>query len=247
MANVDHPCFRQPENNNLRLWRYMDFTKFVALVATKTLFFCRLDHFEDPFEGSYSKANVALRPQVYKDVPKDKLETMMAAIGNFTKWVREWTYVNCWHANEFESAAMWKLYAHTNEALAVETDYQTLSNTLPLKAFLGLVNYIDYETEWLPEGNAFYPSMHKRKSFEHEREVRAVIQELPSNENGIRTGLKNNVDGLHIDIDVGMLVKCVHVSPTSPGWFHSLVNHTAKQFGFSFEVKKSNLYSEPVF
>ena len=58
MANVDHPCFRQPENKNLRLWRYMDFTKFVSLIATKKLFFCRSDRFDDPFEGSYSKANV---------------------------------------------------------------------------------------------------------------------------------------------------------------------------------------------
>jgi len=225
----------------------MDFTKFVALVATKTLFFCQLDLFEDPFEGSYSKANVALRPQVYKDIPKNQLETMMSTMSSFARWVREWTYVNCWHANEFESAAMWKLYAQINEAVAIETDYQTLSNALPPRAFLGLVNYIDYETEWLPEGNIFYPSVHKRKSFEHEREVRAVIQELPSNEKGIQTGLKNSTSGLHIPIDVGVLVKCVHVSPTSPDWLRTLTEDTAKQFGVSLEVRKSNLFSEPVF
>jgi hypothetical protein len=243
MANVDHPCFRQPENKNLRLWRYMDFTKFVSLIATKKLFFCRADRLDDPFEGSYSKANVDLRPHVYKDLPKEKLDLMLSQMRNFSRWVREWTYVNCWHANEHESAAMWKLYAQSNESVAIETNYEALSNTLPDNAYLGLVNYIDYEMEWLPEGNSFYPFTHKRKSFEHEREVRAVIQELAN----IKIGQKNSLFGLQIDIDVSKLIKCVHVSPTSPDWFHVLVDDTAKQFGFNFEVQKSNLYSEPVF
>jgi hypothetical protein len=247
MAIVDHPCFRQPENKKLRLWRYTDFTKFVSLIASKKLFFRRSDLLDDPFEGSYSKANVALRPHVYKDIPKDKLDSMLSQMSNFSKWVREWTYINCWHANEHESAAMWKLYAQTNESVAIETDYQTLADTLPDNVFLGLVNYIDYDTEWLPEGNTFYPFTHKRKSFEHEREVRAVVQEVPTNESGIHTGLKNSLSGIQINIDVSMLVKCVHVSPTSPDWFHGLVGVTAKQFGFMFEVRKSNLYSGPVF
>ena len=34
------------------IWRYMDFTKYVDLISTKELFFCRSDLLGDPFEGS---------------------------------------------------------------------------------------------------------------------------------------------------------------------------------------------------
>jgi hypothetical protein len=163
----------------------MDFTKFVSLISSKSLFFCRADLFKDPFEGSYSKANVALRPHVYKDMPSEKLGKMMEQMSSLAKWVREWTYISCWHANEYESAAMWDLYAKTDEAVAIETTYKKLKSVLPGKAFLGLVKYIGYESEWLPEGNTFYPFMHKRKSFEHEKEVRAVIQDLPTTDKGV--------------------------------------------------------------
>lgn len=74
MADVSHPCFAQPRDGKLRLWRYMNFAKFVSLISTRRLFFCRADLLDDPFEGSYSKINIALRPQVYGDIPKDKLD-----------------------------------------------------------------------------------------------------------------------------------------------------------------------------
>ena len=33
------------------LWRYMNFEKFVNILATEFLFFTRADKFDDPFEG----------------------------------------------------------------------------------------------------------------------------------------------------------------------------------------------------
>lgn len=144
MANIEHYCFQQPENN-LRLWRYMDFTKFVSLIETKKLYFCRSDLFNDQFEGSYTKATLALREVNFKGIiDEDKRDSMLSKISAMSKWVREWTYLNCWHANEYESAALWRLYSQTNESVAVETDYQTLSKTLPEEVYLGLVQYVNY-------------------------------------------------------------------------------------------------------
>lgn len=51
----EHPVFQQPNNENIKIWRYMDFTKFMSLLDTKKLFFTRADKFEDPFEGSWPK------------------------------------------------------------------------------------------------------------------------------------------------------------------------------------------------
>ena len=139
----------------------MDFTKFVSLISSSNLFFCRADLFKDPFEGSYSKANVVLRPQAYQGLSPEHIDKIISNGATFSKWIREWTYISCWHANEFESAAMWDLYAKTDEAVAIETKYSSLKNVLPDNSFLGLVKYIDYEKDWLPEGNTFYPFTHK--------------------------------------------------------------------------------------
>ncbi len=48
----EHPCFNTPSDDT-KIWRYMDFTKFVNLLDTKSLFFVRSDKFDDPFEGLY--------------------------------------------------------------------------------------------------------------------------------------------------------------------------------------------------
>jgi hypothetical protein len=174
-ATINHPAFSQPPDLRIQIWRYMDFTKFVALLHAGALFFVRADLLDDPFEGSYSRANESLRLTVYgKEAPK-----ISQSIPPFYRWVREWTFLNCWHMNELESAAMWRLYARSNEAIAIRSKYQLLAQALPEKALLGMVRYIDYDTECLPEGNSFYPFVHKRKPFEHEPEVRAIIQDVP--------------------------------------------------------------------
>ena len=38
---IEHPIFIQPENENVKVWRYMDFTKFVSLIDAGRLFFSR--------------------------------------------------------------------------------------------------------------------------------------------------------------------------------------------------------------
>ena len=250
-ATTDHRCFIQPQNQDSRLWRYMDFTKFVSLASSRSLFFCRADLFRDPFEGSYSKANVALRPEVYKEYYKnmsgEQVANMTQNMVGFSKWVREWTYINCWHANEHESAAMWDLYGKTNEAVAIETTYRKLKDVLPEKAFLGCVSYIDYESEWLPEGNSFDPFMHKRKSFEHEREVRAIIQDLLTSEGKIEVGKRNSQRGVNEPVALNDLINTIYVAPTAPAWLADLVTEVSVKYELSAAVRKSDLYSDPVF
>lgn len=225
----------------------MDFTKFVSLVSSTGLFFCRSDLFQDPFEGSYSKANISLRPEVYKVMPEDQRESVMNVMSSLSRRVREWTYISCWHANEYESAAMWDLYAKTNEAVAIETSYDKLRNVLPERVFLGCVRYIDYNTDWLPEGNSFYPFMHKRKSFEHEREVRALIQDIDATIDNLEAGKANNSTGQLVPIEVNDLISAIHVAPASPSWLVDLVAEVASKYEISADVRRSDLYSEPVF
>ena len=112
-----------------KIWRYMDFAKFVSMLAHGGLFFPRADLLGDPFEGSFSRANERLRPSMYPDI-KD-LDKHFATLGSFLKWSRGWTMVCCWHMNDTESAAMWKLYAQKGYGIAIQTTYRLLRQALP--------------------------------------------------------------------------------------------------------------------
>ena len=222
----------------------MDFTKYVWLLESKALFFSRSDLLGDAFEGSYARANEALRPEVYKDkIPAGILKT----ISDFARWVRQWTFINCWHLNWAESAGMWRLYARTSEAVAIRTTFAALCEVLPSHIFVGLVKYIDYDTEWLPEGNAFYPFLHKRHSFAHENEVRAIWQELPSIGGKIVIGTESKDTGRSVPVDLARFVHGVHVAPTAPDWFVAVVEGVTRRYGFEFAVDRSRLDDAPFF
>jgi len=45
-----HEVFTFPPDDLVKIWRYMDFTKFVSLLEKRSLYFPRIDQLEDTFE-----------------------------------------------------------------------------------------------------------------------------------------------------------------------------------------------------
>jgi hypothetical protein len=111
-----HSICESPLNEEVKIWRYMDFTKFTCLLDKSALFFSRADKLGDPFEGSYPKYNLENRPIIYKDKIEDKA---LAIFSQFIKRLREFTFINSWHMNAYESAALWKIYLKSNEGYMV--------------------------------------------------------------------------------------------------------------------------------
>ena len=54
----NHPAFPQPESDDIKLWRYMDFYKFESLLENKRLIFPRADKLGEPFEGTRPKGDI---------------------------------------------------------------------------------------------------------------------------------------------------------------------------------------------
>ncbi len=240
----EHPVFEKPENENAKIWRYMDFTKFVSLLDKSALFFTRADKLGDPFEGSYSKANIQLRPWVHD---------LRSAIdlSEFYRLLPKFTVINCWNLSEYESAAMWKLYLKSNEGIAIQSTFNRLRNSLKDEnhnIYIGRVKYIDYEKEWMPEGNSFYPFVHKRKSFEHEQELRAVSQNLPSKGGKIDLSIEPAFgDGIYVPLDLEILIGKIYLAPTSPEWLNQLVKSVTRKYELDKEVLQSSLDGKPVY
>jgi hypothetical protein len=238
-----HVCFKPPINLNTRIWRYMDFTKFVSMLQHKGLFFTRIDKLEDAFEGSFSKANKLLRPLIDKHRQFDT-----SKCSEMLKELRKWVFVSCWHLNEQESAAMWNLYAKSNEAICVQSTYQRLRSTCSKDTPIGTVQYVNYEKEWIEENNPLLPFLYKRKSFAHENELRA-IQNLSGVDSytdlmPTRSPLE---DGVWHNMDIGELIETVYIAPQVGKWFFDLVSEEVRVYGYSFPVKKSLLEEEPFY
>ena len=244
----EHPVFT-PLSSDAILWRYMDFTKFVSLLEKQALFFPRADKLGDPFEGSLTKVNEALRPTLYKDkIPEEHLRTMT----QFMQELPRWTLINCWHENAHESEAMWRLYARETDGIAIKTDFDSFKNSFTCSEdiYIGSVNYVDYDSHFIPEGNTFYAYLHKRKSFEHEREIRAIVQELPTDEQGVDRSRDICDIGKYYEVDLSVLIGKVGkvvVAPFAPDWFLELVKSITVRYNFEFPVVKSTLADNPTY
>jgi hypothetical protein len=249
----EHSVFERPEDENARIWRYLDFTKFVSVLDREALFFARADVLPDAFEGSHSRANVALRPILHGGVPAKAKKNFLDTLTTIYREMRRFTFLNCWHLNEHESAAMWRLYLKTEEGVAIQSTFRRLADSFTRcrehTIHIGKVRYIDYDTELMPAEDIRQPFLHKRKSFEHERELRAVIQEVPHEEGKGPPWLSPETGevGVYVPVDLEVLIERVYVSPTAPEWFSELVASVAKKYQLNKELAQSSLRDGPVY
>jgi hypothetical protein len=260
-----HPIFVPPENRDAHIWRYHDLGKLLSLFDRSALFFPRLDKLEDPFEGYYTKSILALENSKLEDLPAelraqipDENALHNAAlfhrqIRQFAKEQREITFVNSWYCSEYESAAMWSLYLKTREGIAIRSSYNRLMESLSgyedFNVHIGMVKYIDYDRDSIESGNrnVLAPLMHKRKSFEHEKELRAVIWTVEHAKNEFGSGNKfKDTPGLYVKVHIPTLVDRVYVAPTAPTWIRELIESLLRRFGYTIPVVQSSL-SEAAF
>jgi hypothetical protein len=102
------------------------------------------------------------------------------------------------------------------------------------------------------EDNALYRYMRKRKSFEHERELRALIQHLPSAPDPSGSAAQilirqpNPEHGRFIPVRLAKLLEKVYVAPTAPVWFRELVLHITAKYGLKLPVERKRLTNTPV-
>lgn len=244
MLDNNHPCFLPPKDN-CTLWRYMDLTKLLSLLEYEILFLSRADQFEDPYEGTWSKAGINL---IRETAPNgSNIPNMADQMVQLTEVQRKQVFISCWFSSEHESAAMWKLYLQSPEGIAIRTDYEALTRTLeasPLKIRTSLIKYIDYDTTPMPFGNTFFPFLHKRLSFSHENELRAIVWSKEDINNAL---ISDDALNITITIQPEELIKAIHVAPTAPKWFGELVEKLLKRYGLKCPVERSNLYERPTF
>jgi hypothetical protein len=245
------------------IWRYMDFTKYVALLDTQALFFSRVSELDDPFEGSFPATQPPLQRILEMlppgAVPPGSVIHMSPGLENTWEWIRQWALVSCWHASPHESAAMWRLYASSDLAVAVRSNVGRLRRALgtPPPAqpgfmgkdeyFVGMIEYIDFETGLIPAGSFASQFFRKHNSFEHERELRVLRLEYPMKEGTADRELKPSDPGRCFPVDLATLVEAAFVAPQAPSWYASLVESVTARYGLAVTPTQSRLGAAPLY
>lgn len=151
------------------VWRYMPLSCFLWMLKECKLYFSRPAQFkDDPYEGTIPFSGADQIP-----------ENLKAAYG----LQRKLAAISCWHMNDCESVAMWKLYVKGPDGVAIQSRVGALKRLEERSPFVvGKVEYINFQTEsqrrfveplrWL---QPYLPIFQKRKSYQHEQEVRVVI------------------------------------------------------------------------
>jgi hypothetical protein len=193
------------------LWRYFTIERFIEALRTNELYFAAARQFEDPFEGA-----IAVQPHDWPVDPRyDELEGAEAAF----EQLRRLTKISSWHRADYESDAMWKLYAGQRKGIAIRTTVGRISAALtPFRLqptygeeepFCGNVRYVDLREVRL-RVNMAARFFYKHRAFEWEREFRVAISLRGAEEFGVEVPEM----GIRVGFDPHVLIEELHIGPS---------------------------------
>lgn len=267
MSFEPHPELPVPADS-ASIWHYQTFTKFVSLLSRRGLYFVAADRLEafDPLEGSYTRANLQIDQMSFEQLSEEtrrKLgisdpvrfksrDQLRAQVKNALRLA----FVNSWHVGEHESAAMWKIYATEDAGIAIRSTVgrlkRSLDSYIDYTVMISSVSYINYDTDIIPENYLLHPMFFKRKSYEYENELRALVNTGMGASSGESTKRQTTLDdrtqvdtidvrGLYATIDIDALIEAVYVSPKAPPWFVELVRSVSEKFRLDAPTIQSDL------
>jgi Protein of unknown function (DUF2971) len=242
-----HPLFRNAPPPDAKLWRYLSFAKLVSLLYAPRLHFTRVDQFDDHFEGAWPKSDLE-----YWEKVKGLIAIYYTEVMRYSK-----VAASCWVESPHESAAMWRLYAPGEEGIAITTTFRKLcdipSTTLkqdpafsqndPRGWLAGAtrVTYLDHASKGLiedlgknePLPNTMMPFMLKNVSYEHEKEVRALVIAGKGSEIGR--------EGFDLSLNLDEFIDEIVVNPFCQTWFTEAVTGLVDRYGLKNKLRQSAL------
>ena len=223
------------------IWKYMDFSRFVSLLDSKSLFFGSAARMRDPWEGAFGPGST-VDPNYIQHLRDLRTREMM--------------YMSCWSVGEFESAALWDLYQPDGKGVAIRSTWGRLTGAVDTHLYLvgGTVKYIDHSETDISPINIFKTYVYKRQQLEYEHEARLLYWTGSERENdpplteGDEAPIPEDTlfrPGVPVSVDLEVLVESVYVAPNAEAWVADLVRSVIAKYGHDFDVVESALYFEP--
>lgn len=237
----------------------MDLAKFISLISKKSLYFTNPKRFNDPYEFYLPKSemniiqnivnqnnkvlndyllNNVLLTHEQKSYFNEKINKLQNSLRTIEEQVKEKFGVNCWHINNYENEALWKIYTNNGHGISIETTIDKLKESLTFhrEIMYDEVRYQDFNDEIIAKGHKYYGGFIKRKAFEYEKEFRAMVL-LDEQDFG---------KGCFVNVDLDILVEKIHISPSMPKYFLDSIKYLC-QGELSFledRIFQSTLYEK---
>lgn len=260
-------------DDNQVIWRYMDFTKFLSMLQYQALFFCTCKKMQDmdPFEGEYPKRNLEKiqKEKEFWQLPSEYLSKAEDYKNSFLQNVA----INCWHANDTENAAMWRMYLSSQEGVAIKSTIRKLKKAFENNEedviYIGDIQYNNYDLNNININTEEYlqdiDSLVNRKQEVSNSEIFNTLCEYyfplimskrkefeygneirlvsPIRQSTRRKRVKDFGKLVNVDLDV--LINSIIVSPNATDWFVNLVKDTMKSYNLEHKkVYKSKIYEK---
>ena len=245
-------------DGNQTLYRYMELDKLLYMLKSNSLVLPRITCFNDIFESSYPKKFIDFLVSRWEILLADGYEKFYASINKedqmeqSNKWRRGY-FISCWHANDFESEAMWNLYANKKKGIALVSSINRLLEFMPEKynnqgrlnnIVIGDVEYIDFDSFGTEKGDlekwqSKDECLFKRKSFEFENEVRIYVHFAIGYGNkaeGIPSEKDINEDIIRIPVDLSALIERIIIAPDSPQYHYEVVENIIDKYGLGYPL-----------
>jgi hypothetical protein len=223
----------------------MDLAKFVSMLNHKGLYSCVLAALDDRLKGTLPR------------VPPGASAWDRNTAWNFWCSNRASVFVNCWHWNDDESAAMWALYA--NRGVAIRTTLGLLSQAVHQRLATtpvhpdrlvvgGTVTYTDPDENARPElRTPFLTALKKRCWYEYEHEFR-LMYHLPSNApesaSPYQAGPSPKQTGVWVACNLAQAISGIVLAPKSPPFLEDAVKAITEKFGLSPSLVKRSRIEE---
>jgi hypothetical protein len=238
-------------DENLKIWRYMDYWKFESMIKNRSLYFCRSDNFPDKFEGSNAVRNIMLRKFVTKKHGNERTERDLSKLAE--NW-KKCMFINCWSIDDYEDWFKWISYIKCNEGIAIQTTYKRLFNSI--KRYrnkvicFGRINYIDYETARITEVSDYSCFLHKSLEYRNESELRAILRYCDAvtgdNPDKFMTDIPLK-KYIYIPVDPDILIDKIYMHPGSNKFFKKNIINILRDNQLDKEISSSKLSNIPLF
>ena len=236
--------FDEPEGNPI-IWRYMNLTKFIHLIQTNSLFFTTLSALVDEYEGS------PLGTYEWNQEINKWSFYLKNKQNNFKKCASKVPHsymVNCWTINDNESYLLWHYFCSNGLGVAIQSKLQDLRDafaTTKQAVNIGQVKYIDYSNPKEQISGFYFANqvLHKRKQFEDEKELRAVIKDDDILQDS--KPITQAQTGRLIEVNLKKLINYVYVSPRAEIWELEVIKALLNRYNVNVPVDISAIIVTP--
>lgn len=238
------------DEKKIKLWRYIPLESLVDILENKRLLLTPGIYFEDPWEGFFPLGQVKKQlKRLYGESYDEKHNDFPCIMREC--WRRSYQ-ISCWHSNNYESVAMWKIYAPQNRGVALLTTLELLKGEIRTSARIEKIKYVDSVTDEKPALNPANMFCFKLKSFAFEKEWRVLKtgenlrEDIEASTTTLSTSILKPVKNVAVSIWPPELIQKIVVSPLSNEMFREAVRAILKKYNFPLDrLMLSKLFVPP--